>query len=233
MRSIEEIRRDNILLLEREHGSLKALAELLDRSESQVSQWKNGAINSGTGKPRGMRSDTARFIEQKTGRHQGWLDVDHSVSDGLQVRQSIDLDNNPEYPSVRRVRFKLSAGASGYGIEYQEGEGNPIVFRKDWFDSNGFRPEKLLAVRVANGSMEPGLYDGDIVIVNTDQSAPKDGTVFAANYEGEMVIKRLQRDAGEWWLCSDNADQRRYPRKVCHENVFLLGQVVYKQSAHI
>ncbi|WP_157667768.1 S24 family peptidase [Comamonas serinivorans] len=147
--------------------------------------------------------------------------------------QAIDLDNNPDYPAVRRVKFKLSAGASGYGIEYLDEEAQPIVFRKDWFSANGYRAEKLLAVRIANGSMEPGLYDGDIVVVNTEQDQPKDGAVFAANYEGEMVIKRLQRDAGEWWLCSDNPDQRRYPRKVCHEGVFLLGQIVYKQSSHI
>jgi phage repressor protein C with HTH and peptisase S24 domain len=65
--------------------------------------------------------------------------------------------------------------------------------------------------------MEPGLYDGDTVVVNTEQVTPKDGVVFAVNYEGELVIKRLMRDAGQWWLRSDNADQRRYPRKTCGE----------------
>jgi phage repressor protein C with HTH and peptisase S24 domain len=146
---------------------------------------------------------------------------------------AINLTENPDYPAVRRVRFKLSAGASGFAVEYPDDDDAPIVFRRQWFDSNGYDPEKLFAVRVANGSMEPGLNDGDTVVVNTAQTNPKDGVVFAVNYEGELVIKRLVRDAGQWWLCSDNADQNRYPRKVCHEGTFIVGEIVHKQSEKI
>ena len=145
----------------------------------------------------------------------------------------IDLENNPDYPAIRRVRFALSAGAHGYAVEYEEEPAAPIVFKRQWYERNGYRPEKLFAVRVMNGSMEPGLYDGDVVVVNTDAATPKDGCVFAVNYEGEMVIKRLVRDAGAWWLCSDNPDQRRYPRKVCDEHCILIGQIVHKQSERI
>ncbi len=148
-------------------------------------------------------------------------------------RQLIDLDNNPDYPAIRRVRFALSAGAHGYAVEYEEEPAAPIVFKRQWYERNGYRPEKLFAVRVMNGSMEPGLYDGDVVVVNTEATTPKDGCVFAVNYEGEMVIKRLVRDAGAWWLSSDNPDQRRYPRKVCDEHCILIGQIVHKQSERI
>lgn len=148
-------------------------------------------------------------------------------------RTPIDLSNNPDYPAVRRVQFKLSAGASGFGVDYLGEDDPPIVFKRAWFESNGYRPEALFAVRVANGSMEPGLYDGDTVVVNTGQTEPKDGKVFAVNYEGELVIKRLVRDAGQWWLCSDNPDQRHYPRKQAHAGAILLGEIVHKQSERI
>ena len=135
---------------------------------------------------------------------------------------------------IRRVRFKLSAGASGFGIDYMdEVDAEPIVFRKDWYAKNGYKPEALFAVHVANGSMEPGLNHGDSVIVNTESKDPKDGVVFAVNYEGELVIKRLVRDAGQWWLSSDNVDQRKYPRKICDENCIILGEIVQKQSEKI
>lgn len=149
------------------------------------------------------------------------------------AKQPIDLDNNPDYPAIRRVKFKLSAGVSGFSVDYQAGHGNPLVFRRDWYEKNGYDPDKLFATYVANGSMEPGLYDGDTVVVNTAQQEPKDGHVFAVNYEGELVIKRLVRDDGQWWLSSDNPDQRRYPRKVCHEGVRLIGEIVHKQSERI
>ena len=146
---------------------------------------------------------------------------------------AVSLENNPDYPAIRRVHFKLSAGASGFGVDYEGEDAAPIVFRREWYERNGYQPGKLLAVRVGNGSMEPGLYDGDTVVVNTADTTPADGAVFAVNYEGEMVIKRLVRDSGQWWLASDNPDQRRYPRKVCDEHAFLLGRIVHKQSEKI
>lgn len=162
-----------------------------------------------------------------------WLATGQGQIQATKTPQPIDLDNNPDYPAIRRVRFALSAGAHGYAVEYEQEPTAPIVFKRQWYERNGYRPEKLFAVRVMNGSMEPGLYDGDVVVVNTDAATPKDGCVFAVNYEGEMVIKRLVRDAGSWWLCSDNPDQRRYPRKVCDEHCILIGQIVHKQSERI
>lgn len=162
-----------------------------------------------------------------------WLDTGNGSMWISGPAQSIDLEDNPDFPSVRRVKFKLSAGATGFAVDYQDQEGAPIVFRRAWLASKGLLAEKLFAVSVANGSMEPGLYDGDTVVVNTDSTAPKDGVVFAVNYEGEMVIKRLVRDSGQWWLSSDNPDARRYPRKLCDEHCVLIGEIVHKQSERI
>ncbi len=53
-----------------------------------------------------------------------------------------------------------------------------------------------------------------MVIINTADKRPADGIVFAINYEGEPVVKRMARDIGEWWLTSDNPDQRKYHRKL-------------------
>lgn len=162
----------------------------------------------------------------------------------LWLSDGIGPENGPEgvqafapapsdYLPVRRAELKLSAGAHGYGIEYQEGESRPIFFRADWFALHGYEPERLIALRVAGQSMETSLFDGDVVVINLADAAPADGEVFAANYEGEAVIKRMRRDGGEWWLTSDNADKRRYPDKRCTEDVKILGRAVYKQSERI
>lgn len=135
-----------------------------------------------------------------------------------------------DYPEVRRVKFKLSAGMSGYALEYLNEASEPIVFQRGWYERYGYKPEKLFAVRVSGESMQPGMHDGDTIVINTESTRPKDGAAFAVNYEGELVVKRLIRDAGAWWLSSDNPDQRRYSRKLCDENVFLIGEVILKQS---
>lgn len=180
---------------------------------------------------RGVSKEGRLAIYQARGIDPQWLQSGEGPMHPGPV--PISMENNPDYPAIRRVHFKLSAGASGFGVDYEGEDAAPIVFRREWYERNGYQPGKLLAVRVGNGSMEPGLYDGDTVVVNTADTTPADCVVFAINYEGEMVIKRLVRDGGQWWLASDNPDQRRYPRKVCDEHAFLLGRIVHKQSEKI
>lgn len=78
MKPIDEIRRDNMTQLLSEFGGISGLSRKLERSESQVSQWVRGAAHSVTGKKRGMKTDTARWIEVITEKPEGWLDADHS-----------------------------------------------------------------------------------------------------------------------------------------------------------
>jgi len=166
-----------------------------------------------------------------------WLATGDGSPGGLPAttdRQPIPLDNNPDYPAVRRVRIKASAGVNGYAVEHMDEDGPPIVFRADWFRAHGYRPDKLVALRVCGQSMEPSLYEGDLIVVNTQQTEPKDGRVFVVLYEGVVAVKRLVRDAGAWWLESDNADKRAFPRKACtDETTVPVGEVVYKQSERI
>lgn len=207
-----------------------------------VSQGTIGNIESGTRQPgasarriaRAIRAELDWFLDG-VGRQPEWAQpprVGEELAPYL-VAKPIDLDGNPDYPAIRRVLFKLSAGASGFGVEYLQDQDAPIVFRRAWFSSRGLDPAKLFAVRVAGDSMQPGLFDGDTVVVNTAQAELRDGQAVAANYEGELVIKRLVRDDGAWWLASDNQDQRRYPRKRCHDDAHIIGWIVHKQSEHV
>lgn len=145
----------------------------------------------------------------------------------------INLSEHPDLCPVKRVNFKLAAGVHGYAVELDNGDKAPVFFRKDWMQSNNYKPERLVAFRVSGASMQPSLWDGDLVVINLDDTQPRDGDVFAVNYEGEPGIKRLRRDAGEWWLASDNADQRKFAPKRCTEDVDILGRVIYKQSDRI
>lgn len=76
---LAEIRRENMGQLVKEFGGNKELGEVIEKSEAQVGQWVVGSKDSKTGKRRGMRDDTCRWIEEKTGKPKGWLDIDHSA----------------------------------------------------------------------------------------------------------------------------------------------------------
>ena len=222
---------DDMALKDRINEIIKAgyskaeIARAAGKTPSAVTQWL-------TGETKEIKADSAAGIQAKTGFSAVWIATGKGPR-YIKNKDEIDLDNNPAYPAIRRVKFRLSAGASGFSVDYTEDEGAPIVFQKSWYEARRLDPAKLFAVKIGNGSMEPGLYHGDTVVVNTEQITPKDGTVFAVNYEGELVIKRLVRDRGEWWLSSDNPDQTRYPRKLCDENCIIIGEIVHKQSEHI
>ena len=122
---------------------------------------------------------------------------------------------------------------TGFRIDGEGGtDTHPVD--KSWVQQEKLQSERLIAIRVKGESMETGLYDGDIVIINTADTKPVDGSVYAINYEGEAVIKRMSRDAGSWWLTSDNPDQRKYHRKSVHGNeCIIVGKVVKKESTRI
>jgi phage repressor protein C with HTH and peptisase S24 domain len=151
-----------------------------------------------------------------------------------QRKTAITPDDSDEFIAIRKVVFRISAGVAGFAVDFLDnGDGAPLFFQKTWFATRGYDPDDLYAIKVRGASMEPSLADGDTVVVNTEDKTPMDGEVFAANYDGELVVKRLVRDAGEWWLSSDNRDERRYPRKRCDEHTFILGRIVHKQSERI
>lgn len=210
------------------HGSGKTQAEIaraVGKTAGAVTQWMDGTIKT-------LRADSATALEAATGYSARWIVTGKGPR--KIAAPAIELDNNPDYPAVRRVRIKVVGGITGYAIEFHDEEdGPPIVFRRDWYTSNGFDPAKMLAMRVTGESMVPNLRAGDLIIINTEQTQPKDGVAFVVSYEGEPVVKRLVRDQGEWWLTSDNSDQRRFPRKRCDENAKIIGEVVYRQTEHI
>jgi len=80
MKDIDEVRRENMRLLEAELGGPTEAANRIGMSLAQFTNLKTGAKDSKTGKPRGMRKSTARRIEEASGKPIGWLDIDHTAT---------------------------------------------------------------------------------------------------------------------------------------------------------
>ena len=78
---IDQIRRDNINRLEKSFGGGAALAKMVKMSDAQYYNLRNGAKDSKTGRPRGMRRSTAQRFEIACGKPPGWMDADHSRDD--------------------------------------------------------------------------------------------------------------------------------------------------------
>lgn len=154
---------------------------------------------------------------------------------GIGEDDYVALPPNEDFTAINFGKFRLEAGVNGFSIDYQDqDEMKPIFFRVDWLKEMGFKANKLIACKITGDSMQPRLYSGDSVVINTETVIPKDGVVFAVNYEGELVIKRMHRDGGQWYLRSDNTDKSRYPDKLCAGDIcIIIGQVVHRQSIEI
>lgn len=142
--------------------------------------------------------------------------------------------DDPSLTQIMKVRLKVRAGITGFQVEPEQYDGETQGVPTKWMLKEGLSKDALVSTTVRGESMEPALYDGDTVVVNTADKRLVDGAVYVVNYEGEAVVKRMIRDAGQWWLASDNADQRKYHRKLCKgAECIVIGRVVRKESTHI
>jgi SOS-response transcriptional repressor LexA len=174
MPDIDDIRRTNLAAIEQELGGLKALSDVLERDESQVFQWKKGSINSGTGKPRGMRKETARYIESKTGKPEGWLDQDHSSNIGSPPIASRRI------PLVNYVQ-------AGMWTEIMDGfqADEYVLTFKDYSDG-------AFALEIKGDSMLPDFRPGDRILVDPDISPHPGDFVVAKNGGEEATFKKYR-----------------------------------------
>lgn len=181
---IEEIYRARLKMLATEAGSQTALAVKLDKSPAQVSQWINASKDSKTGKPRSMDRTTAREIEKKCGKPDGWMD-----------QPLDDSGYNPaDFTAVKRADVAFSNGTGQ--VVYHEDEKPPLVFRSDFLRRLGIAPGNAVVVDAEGISNEPKIADGSVVLVNRGDRERLDGDFFAFRYDGELLIKRLQTVEG-------------------------------------
>jgi len=161
-----------------------------------------------------------------------WAEQPAEVAGAMRVVTAEHDDDG--FVQIPMVKLRLSAGITGYQTEPERRDGGTLGMRRTWLERNQYNPVHLIAIYVKGESMEPSLYAGDIVVINTLDTKLVDGAVYAFNYEGEAVVKRLARDAGQWWLTSDNVDKGKYHRKLCQGGeCIVIGRVVRKESDRI
>ena len=203
------------------------LARLCGVSAPSVNGWLSG-------KSKFLRGENLLLAAKALNVSEQWLANGKGEMKPGPVHE-VRLAPSPDLSSIRTVRLKLQAGVSGFAVEPFDNSDVPsIFFRNDWLRQREYDPANLLALKIGGMSMIPTIWPDDIVVVHIADTEPKDGEVYAVNYEGEAVIKRMKRERGSWWLSSDNADKARYPDKEFPDGSrFVIGHVVFRQSERI
>lgn len=208
------------LMDSRGYASVRDFARALGRSDSQISDLLKGRISFG--------EKVARSIEETAQVPTGWLDGETgSGQDTLYGQTVVALVTIPH------VEISAKQGVKGYAVKTIEKPGKPVFFDPKWLDEKGYRPAALYSFTIKDHAMYGRLYEGDVAVYNIDLTQPEDGKVFLLAYDGDILVRRLLRDEGEWWLSCDNPDKIQYPRKKLTPETELIGQIIHKQSDHI
>jgi SOS-response transcriptional repressor LexA len=204
-------------------SSQEAAAELLGFGQSALAQYLNGKIP--------LNVDAASKFASLLGV--GLSEFSVLLGDQAQrvahavalIGVTDDDDHAPNTVSIQMVAMHVQAGMDGFMPEPIAGEAGRHHVPRQWLEENDLHPNSLVAVKVKGDSMQPLMYEGDIAVVNTTDKARKSGGVFAMNYNGQAVIKRLKYERREWYLTSENPEFKPAP---CHgADCIVIGRVVH------
>lgn len=213
MKDIDDIRRENLLALENESGGASAVARLLAMSPSQFMNLRDGAKDSKSGKPRGMRKETARRIELAAGKPTGWLDENH---DELPSRNHSGFtppaQNQTAFVTISRYDTGGRMGVVGVELRDQPGVIDSWRVSREWLEKNvrGFsRADSLCLVTGFGDSMRPMFNPGDPLILDSSVNSVDFDAIYFFRVGNEGFIKRLQRVPGKGLLAiSENTAYR-------------------------
>ena len=117
-----------------------------------------------------------------------------------QADQPID-----DFAFVQRFDVQLSAGPGQIGDNARKLA--PVAFRKAWLREQGLRADGCVVTGIVGNSMEPLLFDGDLVLLNTQQTEVRSGQVYGiVDTEGDLRMKRIEKISEGIILRSENID---------------------------
>jgi phage repressor protein C with HTH and peptisase S24 domain len=102
---------------------------------------------------------------------------------------------------IPKVAARLCAGGGSF-----EAEAVPVaeyLFPRQWLARMG-SPSSLVFMDVVGDSMEPGIHDGDMVLVDQSRTAISPHTVQAVAVADAIYLKRVERRGDGILLHSDN-----------------------------
>jgi phage repressor protein C with HTH and peptisase S24 domain len=199
-----------------------------ERERLGLSQTAFGALG-GAGKTtvisweRGTASPNAAFLEAVaasgadvqyilTGRHENT------------VVQKTELSELVMVP-----RYDVQASAGGGALIHSELIVDHLAFRPEWVSKMGLNRQKLALVEVHGDSMEPALYNTDLILIDLRAAALSVNGIYVIQHRGHLLVKRIQTKLdGTVVIKSDNpAYESEFLARDEAESLIVLGRVVW------
>ena len=144
--------------------------------------------------------------------------------DGLQL-PTLPEPNAAKFMFVPKTTGRVSAGG-GLHFAFSEIPRIRLAFQRQWLERMASDPRRVLIMTVEGDSMEPVLYDGDLVMIDLGRRRLKSGTVFAISLGGIVVLKFVDLLPGRAIrLISKNPSYP--PLEVQIDDIRVVGQVIW------
>ncbi len=161
-----------------------------------------------------------------------WLaSGDGSMLTAKSGEQAPGAPSEKDYALIPQYTAKGSAG-NGHLNEHVEVKGG-LAFKRDWLARLGVKEHRCSVIYAQGVSMEPSICDGEVVLLDHDDTEPRDGKIYLLQRgDGELIIKRLVKQMSGWAIRSDNEDKRRFPDETISadslSSIQIVGRVVWR-----
>lgn len=207
-------------------GGVTALAQLTGISDSQIYRY----IKTRAGGGSEPKLEALRAIAKAGNTTLDWLidgigpkSREEAEMAGIkEERRALYRTVSPEeFVFIPRYDAEVSAG-HGVFLE-QDQVRDRLAFKRSWVREMGFQPDLLALVTVKGDSMEPTLFDGDIILVDLATTEAISDGIYVLRQDDQLKVKRLQRlFTGDLIIRSDN--QSSYKEETVPKEQ--LGQIV-------
>lgn len=181
-------------------GTQMELARALGVNRSAITQAKNRDA---------VPQKWVLALSRKFAVSPDWLEFGEGACDTVSKNALLEAKHltMPETPwqtiLVPKVRATLCAGGGSFELEAVPVAEHPMP--RSWLARMG-NPEAMVFMDVIGNSMEPGIRDGDMVLVDQAFTDPAPKVILAVGYEDAIFLKRVQKRPNGLALLSDNTD---------------------------
>lgn len=201
--------------------SLNSFAKKCGLSESLLRQYKTGTL---------PRLDKLIQVADAANLNVNWL----ATGEGPMLRSErigADVDDSATGGEFVHIpRYDVEASAGGGVVVESEQVVDYLSFRAEWVrNSLGVSVRDLALISVIGDSMEPTLSEGDVVLLDMTTKGVMDGSIYALQLNGGLLVKRIQRKLnGSIVVKPDNP---RYDTEIISEDsadlLKIIGRVVW------
>lgn len=226
--------------LEKANMSQAALARRVGVSRGAVSLWLSGTTKE-------ISMDNLIEVASALGVSPVWLAQGYepeseppetAALSTLGDKGSVYVWDHPDDlpPDDGRVwvdRWDYSVSAGDGMLQWEIRQKKALPFTGEFFKAIGCKPENCKLVTVRGDSMEPFLFDRDMIMVDTTRTEPKDGGIYAVIFEGEALVKQIFKEPGGALILHSYNDRYRDKRIEPNVNVqfAVVGEVKYRSGA--